>query len=98
MKGSVAAIKQVDPELNVVSGKKKKSQAEENWDKAQGITCGACGEETQRVVQICPRCFNVLMDCLGKSTLTEKERQVVNFIRARYSDNLKSRSLANGTK
>lgn len=85
MKGSTRAIKQVDPNLRVVSGNKSKSMKgangmkAEEFDKATGTTCQRCKIEAFRIAFIpdafvCSRCRQTVEGIINKYKSPRKQK------------------------
>ena len=81
----------MDPALNVIDRKYRKkgwkSKVQE-WDKAAGVTCPSCGQETFRTVDgSCLQCYN--------DKVAEREKKVeARAERRYYKDGLKKGTIS----
>lgn len=85
MKPSSRLLRQVDPDLKIVSGnhRKKKSASLEDWKNAGGASCPECGQETVRFLNgLCPTCARRVEE---ESEEQMEDRAMRNY----YKDKLK---------
>lgn len=69
----------VDPHLKVIDGgrrRKRKKRELTEWEKAGGVFCPACREETVRILRgVCPSCFKKLdAERIEKLAVQSKKR------------------------
>ena len=79
MRASTRVLKEVDPNLNIVSGRRRRRMTKKDWDKC-AVTCPTCGRDTLKLIgpeAECPRCFLKRNDVLIEETECPKCRERV---------------------